>query len=265
MTEQILKLGKRIYGEKSGIYYIYSKINNKIYIGQSKNIKKRWRGHKSDLRRNKHGNIFLQRIYNKYGLNNFIFKVLEICDLEKLSEREEYFVSIIEKENLINILKVGEITFPTTNTFKEKMSEIAKKRNSNPEYWKKWRQSRLENANLDKNGKIIFSDEHKKRIGEVQKGKKQSQETINKRLEKSKITREINKKLGRKRKSRTIKQIISKETREKIRKANLGKKMSEETKEKIRLAHLGKPKSKESIQKRLGTIKQKRQSNQDSK
>ena len=36
---------------KSGIYGIRNTINNKIYIGKSKNILKRWASHKSELKR----------------------------------------------------------------------------------------------------------------------------------------------------------------------------------------------------------------------
>lgn len=48
---------------KSGIYLI--KINDKIYIGSSANISKRWREHKTDLIAGRHKNMFLQRTWNK--------------------------------------------------------------------------------------------------------------------------------------------------------------------------------------------------------
>ena len=44
---------------KSGIYYIENLINNKKYIGQSNNIKDRWRRHISELNKNK------QRLFTK--------------------------------------------------------------------------------------------------------------------------------------------------------------------------------------------------------
>ena len=42
-----------------GIYKIVNSINNKIYVGSAKNIKKRWSAHKSDLNKNKHHNKHL--------------------------------------------------------------------------------------------------------------------------------------------------------------------------------------------------------------
>lgn len=44
----------------SGIYQIENKINSKVYIGSSNNIKRRWQKHKALLRHNKHPNSHLQ-------------------------------------------------------------------------------------------------------------------------------------------------------------------------------------------------------------
>lgn len=75
----------------SGIYAIINKVNNKIYIGSSKNIYNRKAQHYSELRGNYHDNIFLQRSWNKYGENSFEFKIIEIVknseDLLKVEQR----------------------------------------------------------------------------------------------------------------------------------------------------------------------------------
>ena len=47
-----------------GIYCITNTSNNKIYIGQSIDIEKRFAGHQRDLSKNKHFNPHLQRSYN---------------------------------------------------------------------------------------------------------------------------------------------------------------------------------------------------------
>ena len=52
---------------KSGIYRIKNIINNNCYYGSSKDINKRWNKHKNELNKDKHGNILLQRSWNKYG------------------------------------------------------------------------------------------------------------------------------------------------------------------------------------------------------
>lgn len=77
---------------KSGIYYIENLINNKKYIGQSNNIKDRWRRHISELNKNKHHNDYLQKSWNKYGENNFMFEIIEYCSIENLDDREQYWI-----------------------------------------------------------------------------------------------------------------------------------------------------------------------------
>lgn len=65
---------------KSGIYKITNLINNKVYIGSSKNLNNRLNKHKSDLNRNIHYNKHLQSSYNKYGSNNFKFEIIRFVN-----------------------------------------------------------------------------------------------------------------------------------------------------------------------------------------
>lgn len=75
--------------KQSGIYKITCRPNNKIYIGSAINIRIRWNRHINELKMNKHVNPILQNAYNKYGLNSFIFEIIEIIDDNtKLLERE---------------------------------------------------------------------------------------------------------------------------------------------------------------------------------
>lgn len=75
-----------------GIYIIMNLVNGKFYIGSSCNIKNRLWGHKGDLKNNKHHSSLLQRAYNKYGINNFIFTTVENCSKENLLDREQYWL-----------------------------------------------------------------------------------------------------------------------------------------------------------------------------
>lgn len=81
---------------KSGIYKITNKINNKVYIGQSNNIKERIKVHKSSLRGGYHHNSYLQRSWNKYGEENFVFEILELCELEIIDDREKHWISLYD-------------------------------------------------------------------------------------------------------------------------------------------------------------------------
>lgn len=73
-----------------GIYSI--SLNNEIlYIGQSRNINRRWTFHKYELKNGIHKNVYLQRIYNKN--NNIIFSIVEfVKDLSELTMREIYYI-----------------------------------------------------------------------------------------------------------------------------------------------------------------------------
>lgn len=77
-----------------GIYYIENKINNKKYIGQSVDIKRRWRKHKNEaFNINSHTyNYPIYRAIRKYGIDNFNFKIIEECTKEKLNELEIYWI-----------------------------------------------------------------------------------------------------------------------------------------------------------------------------
>lgn len=83
---------------KIGIYRIKNSINNKIYIGSTKNIEARWAKHKALLRHNKHQNAHLQNAWNKYGENAFIFEVIEECKIEDLINREQFFIDNLNPE-----------------------------------------------------------------------------------------------------------------------------------------------------------------------
>lgn len=63
-----------------GVYMIKNKINNKIYIGESTDITKRWMLHMEELKKHTHKNYKLQMEYVKYGLNAFEFTILLLID-----------------------------------------------------------------------------------------------------------------------------------------------------------------------------------------
>lgn len=99
---------------KSGIYGIINIINNKIYIGSTKNFYKRKSQHFSTLKFNKHSNRYLQSAYNKYGKDSFKFIILERnISIEKLIERELYWINL--KESL-DRNKGYNLSIPDINT-----------------------------------------------------------------------------------------------------------------------------------------------------
>ena len=82
----------------SGIYQIRNIKNNKVYVGQTINFRDRFNQHKSSLLGDKHYNKYLQRSFNKYGIENFVFEVLEYCPKERLNEKEREWIKYKRSE-----------------------------------------------------------------------------------------------------------------------------------------------------------------------
>ena len=79
---------------KSGIYFIINKMNNKKYIGSTVNFYERISKHKSDLNKKRHHSYLLQRAWDKYGESNFEFIIKEEIDDESiLKEIEQKYLS----------------------------------------------------------------------------------------------------------------------------------------------------------------------------
>lgn len=84
---------------KSGIYIIRNKTSNKVYIGQSVDVKRRLSTHKSLLERGKHENDYLQKSFNKDGIENFEFKLIELCNKSELDYKERYWIKYYDSMN----------------------------------------------------------------------------------------------------------------------------------------------------------------------
>jgi group I intron endonuclease len=93
-----------------GIYKITCLINDKKIIGQTVDFRARKRSHSLALRKGIHGNLLLQRAYNKYGEDNFEFSVIETCSDEQLNDREIFWINSLrtkERDYGYNILPGG--------------------------------------------------------------------------------------------------------------------------------------------------------------
>lgn len=139
---------------KSGIYLIRNTKNGLLYVGQSVNIKRRLSVHKNLLLKNKHANDYLQKQFNKYGVQSFSFEVLELCGINKLDEREKYWIKhygSLERHNGYNLEGGG-----NANKIISEESRRKKVGENNPQYGKKLTVERIElmriknRANSDK-------------------------------------------------------------------------------------------------------------------
>ncbi len=72
-----------------GIYKITKISTGKSYIGQSNDIERRFKEHQT---KGKTSRIPVDIAIKKYGINAFTYEILEECSLNKLNEKEEYWI-----------------------------------------------------------------------------------------------------------------------------------------------------------------------------
>jgi len=143
---------------KSGIYGIKNLINDKIYIGKSKNIFKRWAVHKSELKRcvkKKDTNRFLWNAVKKYGLEKFEFIIIEELpiDEELFKIRELYWMDYFDSCNRdfgYNLRRDSKTNMIVHEDTKKLLKELVKG-SGNPNFGNTW------------------SDEQKKYMSELKK------------------------------------------------------------------------------------------------
>lgn len=111
----------------TGIYCITNKINGKCYVGQSLNIEQRWKAHRSRPFNTKSSqyNSILYKAIRKYGINNFIFSILEECNQEELNAREIFWINKLDSyNNGYNLTKGGQECSINTKLTSEEVQEI---------------------------------------------------------------------------------------------------------------------------------------------
>lgn len=94
-----------------GIYKWTNLINNKVYVGQSINIQARKAEH-IKLSKDMTYSTNIAKALRKYGVENFIFEIIEECDRNSLDSREKYWIEhydSLNKDKGYNMLEVGEI------------------------------------------------------------------------------------------------------------------------------------------------------------
>lgn len=130
----------------SGIYRIINKITDECYIGSSKNIKQRWYGHKCCSAWKRQPNFKLYKDMSQYGLDNFIFEVIE--ETSSLREREQYWIDELK---------------PSYNDRRANGVDIEKHKELNRLYTKAWykvhREEKSAHSKVDNNRLCIYEGE----------------------------------------------------------------------------------------------------------
>lgn len=142
------------------IYNIVNVINNKVYIGCSKNFPTRKREHLNKLVKNKHDNIYLQRSWNKYGRDNFKFEIFCVCTNEEVMYKLEILL-IDNTSSIYNLASGGKggnttshYTIKQKKLLSEKLSKVRKQ---------VWKNGKMKNLGKFSN----YSKERQKELKEI--------------------------------------------------------------------------------------------------
>lgn len=158
-------------GEEVGIIYgWYCTITDKWYVGQTVNQERRFKGH-IDAAINKKDNTKFHNALRKYGLENFVYCVLESNVLrENLNLKEQEWIEYYDSfYNGYNLTAGGGQTIFSEET-RQKLSYKLKGRTFSMETRNKMSKSNKGRAPWNKGKISIYSDETKKRISESLKG-----------------------------------------------------------------------------------------------
>lgn len=150
-----------------GIYKISNTINGKIYIGQSVNIEHRIRAHKYSTTRDDKNHPILYKAFNKYGLDNFTFDTIIICEESLLDFFEIKTIELYQSFGKLgyNMTKGGSAGctgYKHTEESKQKIIESNKNRIITSETKQK--------ISISNTGRKL-SDETKNAMSKVRKGK----------------------------------------------------------------------------------------------
>jgi len=170
---------------KSGIYRIRNVISGKEYIGSSCNVRRRLTAHKWRLNNKLHTNPILQASWGVHGESAFIFEIIELCGIESLIEREQYWIDeASSRVKLFNVRLVASSNrglvskqrgIPLSPQRKKSHQEGCAKRRGvkRPEFDEEWRKA-IGQGSLGH----ITSEETKKKLSIANKGKKRTPEQV---------------------------------------------------------------------------------------
>lgn len=134
---------------KSGIYCIRNIVNNKVYIGKSKNIYNRITQHIYLLRnKSKDENRYLINAWHKYGEDKFEYFVLEYLEFDEqlLKERELFWIetyNAIDRNIGYNLRKDSSTNMICHEETRKLQSENSKGKN-NPNFGNHWSKEKKE-------------------------------------------------------------------------------------------------------------------------
>lgn len=161
----------------SGIYAIRNIRNGKLWVGQTINLRKRWRQHKTDLRLGQ-SSPHLQAAWGEYGEPSFEFSTIELCPVEQLDFRENYWIEFhrsYDRSYGYNIERFASGTGTRSLEVRKKIGEGNKGNSCGLKGYKKWH-------NPESGDERLMPPESQLDRPWVRGGKSQSPEVIAKRV-----------------------------------------------------------------------------------
>jgi len=153
-----------------GIYKITSP-SGKIYIGQSKDITKRWKKYENLKCKNQ---IKIYRSLLKYGVENHIFEIIEECEIHELNNKERYyqeFYNVIGNNGLNLLLTSTEEKcqiLSEETIAKIKIASTGRKHSEETKNYLKLINSKENHPNFGR----TFTNEHKQNLSKSRTGEK---------------------------------------------------------------------------------------------
>jgi len=128
----------------TGVYSITNKVNGKRYVGSASiSFRKRWKEHIRQMSGGIHHSKPLQRAWNKYGEDNFVFEVLATCPKEYCIKLEQWFIDNLKPEYNINPTAGSRLGAKVSEEERKRMSERGKARGADPEVRKRMSEMQL--------------------------------------------------------------------------------------------------------------------------
>lgn len=204
-----------------GIYGIFNTVTGLVYVGSSASMVRRIAMHRSQLNRNIHHSPYLQHAYTKYGAENFVWTIIEECGEEHLQAREQFWIDTFQS---------------ATQTSGYNLCPAA---------------GSIRGLKLGPH-----SEEHRRKIGEAQRGKVISAEqraAMSKRFKGRVMDAAWCAKIAASMTGKKFGQL-SAEHKARISAVHKGKKLSDEQKQLLSRIHTGRPQSEETRAKRSASI-----------
>ena len=120
-----------------GIYKITNTITGDFYIGSSKNVKHRWAQHKWPSTWKQYPNNQMYLDMCKYGIENFVFEVIEEAEIEKLKETEQQFIEKLKPT--YNNINANGFDFERYKEYQKEYNKSDKGKEYHKEYNKEYK------------------------------------------------------------------------------------------------------------------------------